>query len=75
MNGRRPGTCFSDLEHNNGAAAQVDYSPTFATAPVNFCLEKEQVTPMQIAVRNEVAITLFFHSPSGRCYIKIGCEQ
>ncbi len=38
MNGRFSGTCFSDLEHKNGAAAQVDYSPTFATAPFDLLL-------------------------------------
>ena len=34
MDGRFFGACFSFLGHKNGAIAPVDYSSTFATAPL-----------------------------------------
>ena len=33
MDGRLFGACFFIFKHKNGAAAPVDYSSTFATAP------------------------------------------
>ena len=34
MDGRFFGACFSIFRHKNGAVAPVDYSSTFATAPL-----------------------------------------
>ncbi len=34
MNGRFFGACFSIFGHKEGAIAPVDYSSTFATAPI-----------------------------------------